>query len=101
MMQFDAAVGQARHHGIVRDHHDGASLLVKLAQQAQHDLFVQRVEIAGRLVGENDLGIIDQRPRNADALLLASGKLRGQVMRAIAQANRASASMASFSSVML
>ena len=32
VVQFDAAVGQAGDDGIVRDHDDGASLLVKFAQ---------------------------------------------------------------------
>ena len=54
VVQVHAPVGEARHYRVVRDHHDGASLLVELAQQAQHDLFVLRVEVAGGLVGEND-----------------------------------------------
>ena len=40
VMQFDAAVGQAGDDGVVGDHHDGASLLVQFAQQAQDDFFV-------------------------------------------------------------
>jgi hypothetical protein len=46
-----------------------------------------RIQIASGLVGENNLRIIDQGPRDADALLFATGKLRWQVMRAISQAN--------------
>src|SRR5258706_8088159 len=84
-MELDAPVGEARHHRIVRHHYDCASLVVELAQQTQDDLFVLRVEIAGGFISQNDLRIIDQRPRDADALLLASGKLRGQVLRAVAQ----------------
>jgi hypothetical protein len=76
VMQFDAAVGQARHDGIVRHHHNGAPLLVKFAQQAQDDFFVDGVEVAGGLVGEHDLRIVDEGARDADPLLLASGELR-------------------------
>jgi len=34
VMQFDAAVGEAGDDGVVRDHDDGAALLMKLPQQA-------------------------------------------------------------------
>ena len=76
VVQFDAAVSQAGDDGVVRHHDDGASLLMEFAQQAQDDLFVNGVEVARGLVGKNDLGIVDQGARDADALLLATGKLR-------------------------
>ncbi len=72
VMQFDATVRQSGHDGIMRDHHDGASLLMKFAQQPQHDFFILRVEIAGRFVGQNNLGIVDQSARDTDTLLLAA-----------------------------
>ena len=75
VVQFDAAVRQPRDHRIVRDHHDRSSLLVQFAQQAQNDFFICRVEIAGGLVCKNDFRIVNQRARDAHALLLASGKL--------------------------
>ena len=37
------------------------------------------VEVAGRLVSEEDRGIFDQYAGDPDPLLLASGQLRGQV----------------------
>jgi hypothetical protein len=40
VVEFDAAVGETRDDRIVGDHHDRPPLLVKLAQQAQDDLFV-------------------------------------------------------------
>ena len=45
-----------------------------------------RVERAGRLVGEDDLAAIDQRARDADALLLAAGELRWAGAQPVAQA---------------
>ena len=72
MMQFDATVRQSGHNGIMRDHHDCASLLMKFTQQPQHDFFILRIEIARRLVSQNNPGIVDQRPRDADPLLLAA-----------------------------
>ena len=73
VVQFDPAIGQAGDDGIMGDHHDGASLAMQFAQQAQDNLFVDRIQIAGGLVGQNDLGIVDQGARDADSLLLAAG----------------------------
>ena len=61
MVQLDSAVREAGHDGIVRHHHDGPPLDVQLAQKAQDDFFVLRIEIAGGFIGENDLRIVDQR----------------------------------------
>src|SRR6202521_2866801 len=86
-MQFDAAVGQTRYYGIVRHHADGASLLVEFAEQAQDYFFVRGVEVAGGLVGKHDFGIVNEGAGDAHALLLASGKLRGQVFGAVFEAD--------------
>ena len=71
----------------MRHHDDGASLAVQFAQQAQDDLFVDRVQIAGGLVGQNDLGIVDQGARDADPLLLPAGKVGRQMPGAVLQAH--------------
>src|SRR5579864_8500175 len=60
---------------------------MELAQQAQDDFFVLRIEIAGRFVGEDDPGIVDQSTRDANALLLATGKLGGQVVGSISESD--------------
>ena len=83
VMQFNAAVGQTSDDRIVSHHDDRASLLVKFAQQAQNDFFVDRVEIASGFVGQNNFRVVDQRAGNANTLLLASGKLRRQVAGAV------------------
>ena len=75
VMKFDAPVRQPRHYGIVRNHYDGPPLLMKLPQQAQDNLLICRVEIARRFVRQNNLGIINQCPGDADALLLATREL--------------------------
>ena len=52
-----------------------ALLAIELADDL-HDLVRgPRVEIAGRLVGQQQLGGVDQRARDRDALLLAAGEL--------------------------
>jgi len=46
-----------------------------------------RIEVAGRLVGEQDRGLADQCTRYGHALLLATGELRGIVTRAVRHAD--------------
>ena len=59
----------------VRDLDDGGALVVELLEEA-HDLAaLVGVEVAGRLVGEQQLRLGDERPGNADELLLAAGEL--------------------------
>ena len=48
---------------------------------------VARVEVAGRLVGEQHVGAVGQRPGDRHALLLAAGELRRQVAQAVAEAD--------------
>ena len=59
VMQFNAAIGKARHYGIMGNHHNGSSLPMKFTQQPQNDLFVDRIQISRGFVGEDDLGVID------------------------------------------
>ena len=46
------------------------------------------VELAGRLVGEDDHRVLDQGPGDRDPLLLAARELPGAMVQAIAQADR-------------
>ena len=46
------------------------------------------VEVADRLVGEDELGIVDESPSNRDALLLAAAQFRRPVPGAIAKTDR-------------
>ena len=60
---------------LVRDHDDGDAVLVELLENG-HDLNAgSAVEIAGRFVRQQYLGLVDQRARDRDALLLTAGKL--------------------------
>src|SRR6266850_1044616 len=87
VMQLHATVGQASHGGVMSDHHDGAALAMQLAQQAQHDDFVLRIQAAGGLVGEHDLRVVNQSARDAHSLLLSAGEVRGQMPGTISQAD--------------
>ena len=54
-----------------------------------HDLDARAaVEIAGRLVGQHNFRIVDQRARDRDALLLATGKLARMMIFAALQTDR-------------
>jgi hypothetical protein len=59
---------------IVRGDDDGRAARIDLAEEV-HDFEGQvGVEIAGRLVGQDELRLVDERARDRDALLLATGQ---------------------------
>src|SRR5579883_91754 len=84
-LRFDAARTQADRPvatrgkiGIVRDEDQScAALGAQLEHQIDDGLAGRLVEIAGRLVGDEDGRPRRQGPRQRDALLLAAGKLGG------------------------
>src|ERR1700722_3921777 len=79
MSEFDAAISELSYGSVVSDHKDGVAFAMKLAEQADDGFLVGLVEIAGGLVGEDQLGMIDQRASDGDTLLLAAGKLRWEM----------------------
>ena len=69
---MDGTVGVGGGFGVVRDHQDGlAEALVKVAQQVQDDIGVLAVEIARRLVGEQNSRAVDDGASDGDTLLFA------------------------------
>ena len=76
----DHSVGVRRSDRVVRDHHNGVSVVVdELAQEGKHAAARASVKRSGRLVGEHDLGPGDERSRDRDPLLLAARELGGTV----------------------
>ena len=72
---------------LVRDDDDGVAFPRKLLEQ-RHDFRAGLgIEIAGRLVGQQDGRLVDQRAGDGDALALAAGKFVGLVMNAVGQAD--------------
>src|SRR6266542_2582238 len=68
---------------VVRDEQDRLAVLLGQSRQQLDDLGTgRRVEIARRLVRENDPRPCAERTRDRDTLLLAAGELRGEVLRA-------------------
>ena len=71
----------------MRHHDDRNSALVQLLKDS-HDLDAgSTVEIASRLVRQHNFGVIDQRARDCDALLLAAGELTGMMIFPTFQSN--------------
>ena len=81
--KVDDAVGIARVALRVGDHHDGGALLVQLGEQVHHLLAVLGIEVASRLVGEDELGVGDHGAGDGDALLLSARELLREVLGAV------------------
>ena len=79
----------ARDFRIMGDEDDGDTLAVEVLEQGQDLQRGAAVEGTGRLVGEQEAGLVDERAGDGDALLLAAGKLHGAVMGSFGQAHAA------------
>ena len=75
--------------GLVRDHDDRDAAFAIERGERLHDL-VRRagVEVAGRLVRQQQARVVDQRARDRDPLLLAAGELARRVALTVAQAEQ-------------
>src|SRR5437773_9123541 len=81
--EMDAPVGVPRVARIVRHHADRGAGPVQLAQEIHHRLAAARIEVPGRLVGEQDERFAGHRARHGDALLLAARELAREVLGAM------------------
>jgi len=73
---------------IVGHEQNGGAELVDLLEQVHHLACHERVEVAGRLVGEQERRVAGDGARDRDALLLAAGELRGHVLHARGEAHQ-------------
>jgi 16S rRNA (cytidine1402-2'-O)-methyltransferase len=88
---YYAAIAQRHHpgaalgdHAVVRhDQNCRTEALVNVANQRQDVRAGVGIEVARRLVGKQDRRVDRQRPRDCDALALASRKLVGQMIQAM------------------
>ena len=85
VVEHDFTLGATRHESVMGDHDDRGALVMQLAEQVEDDLLVLLVQVAGGLIGENQLRVVDQRTRDAHALLLAAGQLARQMVSAVLQ----------------
>ena len=75
-----------RHDRVVADEENGAAGgLVHLAQQIAEGTAGGGIEVAGRLVGQHDGGVVDQRAGDGHALPLAAAESGGQMAAACRQ----------------
>ena len=82
-------VGVRRGHRVVGDHHDRLAELAHGLTHEVEDLGARAgVEVAGGLVGEDDLGPAGERPGDGDALLLATRELGRPVRRGATRGRR-------------
>src|SRR3954462_2800761 len=72
VFQLDDSIAELRVLFGVRDLDDRRAFVVQLLEQL-HDLAaLARVQVAGGFVGQNELGLGDHGPRDADELLLTA-----------------------------
>src|SRR6478736_10447726 len=82
LLHLEDAVTATRELRVVRDDDRGqTSLPVTFSHQIEDSLTGFEIEVAGRLVGEKDLRVGQQRAGDGDALLFAAGKLVRKVPR--------------------
>ena len=72
---------------IVRDHADGGAAGVQLVEHVHQRFAALRIEVAGRLVGEQDRRTAGDRARDRDELLLAAGEVARMMFRARGEAD--------------
>ena len=94
--EVDHPVGQARDPGVVGDQQDRLALGVRAAQQPEHVAGVGAVQVAGRLVGQQQAGLVGQRAGQRDPLLLAAGQPGRRGARLVGMPSSASSSSRRF-----
>ena len=73
--ELDHVIGEREEPVVVRGDDHRAARARALAQQPEHALHLELVEVRGRLVGEQQRRIEAQRARDRDALLLPAGEV--------------------------
>ena len=74
---------------VMGDENQSPASFAARAREKHRDLSgVLIVEVADRLVGEDERGIVDESPGNRDALLLTAAQFRRPVPGAIAKTDR-------------
>src|SRR5581483_3930968 len=75
--------------GVVgRDDEREAELGLERVDQVEHALARVGVEVARRLVAQQELGLLDERARDRDSLRLAAGQLRREMVELRGEADQ-------------
>ena len=83
--QIDDATGVGSIVLRVRNHHDGGSLFVQLAEQLHHLHTILGIEITRRLIGKDDARLAHQGTGDGNPLLLTARKLMRILLGTMAQ----------------
>src|ERR671916_1304534 len=83
----DPLAHHVHHLLVVGRHHNGGADAVDAVQKLHDANRRVRVEVAGRLVGDEYLRLRDEGPRDRDALLLSAGELVRELVHLAAQTN--------------
>ena len=89
MKLHDALATRGDVRVVRRDHEREAELLAQRVDQVEHARGGVGVEVAGRLVAQQHVGLLRERPRDRGALRLAAGELARQVVELVLQADEA------------
>jgi len=85
---LDFSVRPVGELGVVRDEQDATAVVpVQTRQQIEDDITRMRVEVPSRLIREQPFRAVDEGAGDGDPLLLATGQLRRQRVRLIAQSD--------------
>src|ERR1051326_2419599 len=84
----DAATHLVHDVGVVRDHHDGGAGVVDPGEQPNDLDGCVRVQVSGRLIGQQDQWTVHERAGDRHALLLAAGQLVGVAVLLAAEADQ-------------
>ena len=88
LVEVQDPAGALGGQGVVGDHDDRlVELAVELLEQLEDLAGAGAVEVAGGLVGDEQVGVGHDRPRDRHALLLAARELPGIVVLAALQAD--------------
>src|SRR5437588_2316829 len=85
--EMDCAIGVFGKPSVVRDHADRRAAIVQFFEQGHDGLAVARIEVARRFVSKEDRRLARKSARDRDTLLLTTGELAGQMLRAMAHAD--------------
>ena len=73
--EADHLLAAGRYVRLVGDHHDRAARLVEGVEEIHDFDRSGRIKIAGRLISQNHMRVVNQRPGNRHPLLLATRQL--------------------------
>src|SRR5258708_20666198 len=96
ILNVDDAMGVLGNVMLMGHQNNGIAFAVQPVKQCHDFVAGLRVEVSGRLVGENDRRTIYQCTRNGDSLPLTSGKLIGLVAHAWLHADSAQSFFGAF-----